>query len=297
MSHLVYLKSFLSVHRHSSISRAAHALNLTQPAVSRHIKVLESRLGCKLFERLPRGLGTTPAGSELERRVASHLDALEAVVGLSDGTNDGLAGLVRVGTTSGFARLVLGALSALPRYGIRLDVRSAPPPALLSAIAEQDLDIAVTLARIPHKAVDYQLIHEGTLMLVGAPLWRKRLPRAAPPRGLPLIELQGPVSALDAYWRAAFAAAPDKPSVIVPDYQAALEAAIAGLGLAVVPECLCAEALQTGRVIGQTVRSAPSISLFSMRPKGGLERERMDRCHEQLVDAARSWPGRTSRQS
>ena len=80
MSHLLYLRSFLSVYRHNSISRAADALHLTQPAVSRHIKVLEGRLGCKLFERLPRGLAATPAANELERQVGSHLDALEAVV-------------------------------------------------------------------------------------------------------------------------------------------------------------------------------------------------------------------------
>src|SRR3979409_1443052 len=92
MSHLIYLRSFLSVYRHNSISRAADALHLTQPAVSRHVKVLEGRLGCKLFERLPRGLAATPAANELERQVGSHLDALEAALGISGGRNAGLAG-------------------------------------------------------------------------------------------------------------------------------------------------------------------------------------------------------------
>src|SRR5437868_12849512 len=113
MSHLIYLRSFLSVYRHNSISKAADALHLTQPAVSRHIKVLESRLDCKLFERLPRGLASTPAANELERQVGSHLDALEAVADISRGKNEGLAGFMHVGSTSGFTKLILAGLASL----------------------------------------------------------------------------------------------------------------------------------------------------------------------------------------
>src|SRR3977135_1894334 len=118
MSHLLYLRSLLSVSRHTPISRAAEALHLTQPAVSRHIKVLEGRLGCKLFERLPRGLAATPAANELERQVGSHLDALEAAVGISGGKNEGLAGTIHVGSSSGFTKLLLSGLASLPQYGI-----------------------------------------------------------------------------------------------------------------------------------------------------------------------------------
>src|SRR6202023_1140692 len=131
MSHLLYLRSFLSVYRHNSISRAADVLHLTQPAVSRHIKVLEGHMGCKLFERLPRGLASTPAANELERQVGAHLDALEAVVGNSRGKIEGLAGLIQWEATSGFTKLILSGLASLPQYGIRLDLQSASPPALL----------------------------------------------------------------------------------------------------------------------------------------------------------------------
>ena len=80
MSYLLYLRSFVSVYRHSSISRAASALSLTQPAVSRHVKLLEGRLGATLFTRLPRGLAPTPAAVELERQAGPHLDALEGML-------------------------------------------------------------------------------------------------------------------------------------------------------------------------------------------------------------------------
>jgi DNA-binding transcriptional LysR family regulator len=289
MSHLLYLRSFLNVYRHNSISRAADALHLTQPAVSRHIKVLEGRLGCKLFERLPRGLAATPAANELERQVGSHLDALEAVVSISGGKNEGLAGVIHVGSTSGFTRLILSGFAPLPQFGIRLDLRSASPPALLKALAEQELDLAVTPARIPHKAVDYDLLYEGPLMLVCAPRWRERLPKSAAPKGLPLIEIQGPLPVLASFWRAAFGSNPDLPSAIVPDYQAALDAAAAGTGLAVVPECLCTDMLQTGQLISQTIRARPQVSIYVARSKANIAVDRVRISHQLLSEAARGW--------
>ncbi|MDB6092078.1 MAG: DNA-binding transcriptional regulator, LysR family [Gammaproteobacteria bacterium] len=289
MSHLLYLRSFLSVYRHNSISRAADALHLTQPAVSRHIKVLEGRLGCRLFERLPRGLASTPAANELERQVGSHLDALETVVGISGSKNEGLAGTVHVGSTSGFTKLLLAGLTSLPQYGIRLDLRSAPPPALLKSLADQELDLAVTAARIPHKAIDYDLLYEGPLLLVCAPRWRERLPKSAAPKGLPLIEIQGPMPVLASFWRAAFGSDPDLPAAIVPDYQAALDAAAVGTGLAVVPECLCTDMLQTGQLLSQNIRAKSRVSIYIARSKANIAIDRVRISHQLLAEAARSW--------
>lgn len=295
MSHLLHLRTFLSVFRHSSISRAAETLHLTQPAVSRHIKVLEARLGLRLFERLPRGLAPTPAGNELERKIASHIDALEMIVGLSEGEGDALAGVVRAGTTSGFTRVVLSALASLPNYGTRLDLRVAPPPALLAALVSNDIDLAITLARIPNRAVEYDLLHESPLLLVCAPRWRDRLSKAAVPRGVPVIETQGPASVLAGYWRAAFAEAPPVPLTVVPDYQAALDAAVEGAGLAVVPECICFDQLQAGRAISQSTRARLSMPLYLAYSKASLGSARVRTCHAMLTEAAKGWFGRSAR--
>ena len=289
MSHLLYLRSFLNVYRHNSISRAADALHLTQPAVSRHIKVLEGRLGCKLFERLPRGLAATPAANELERQVGSHLDALEAVVGISGGKNEGVAGTIHVGSTGGFTKLLLSGLAPLPQYDIRLDLRLAPPPALVQALAGQELDLVVTPARIPHKAIDYDLLYEGRLMLVCAPRWRERLPKSAAPKGLPLVEIQGPLPVLASFWRAEFGSNPDLPCAIVPDYQAALDAAAAGTGLAVVPECLCSDLLQTGQLISRNIRAKSQVSIYVGRSKASIAFDRVRISHQLLTEAARGW--------
>ena len=66
------------------------------------------------------------------------------------GAGGALAGVAHVGATSGFIALLLPPLAGLHRRGLRVDLRAMPPPALLSALAERVIDVAVTPARIPH---------------------------------------------------------------------------------------------------------------------------------------------------
>ena len=54
------LRTFESVARNRSFTRAAAELSLTQPAVSVQIRALEESLGAELFERLGRDVGLTP---------------------------------------------------------------------------------------------------------------------------------------------------------------------------------------------------------------------------------------------
>ena len=61
------LRGFRAAARHLSFTRAARELNITQPAVSREIKALETQLGQPLFRRVNRALQLTQAGEELYR--------------------------------------------------------------------------------------------------------------------------------------------------------------------------------------------------------------------------------------
>ncbi|HEY1407941.1 MAG TPA: LysR family transcriptional regulator, partial [Promineifilum sp.] len=59
------LRTFVTVARESSITRAWELLFLSQPAVSAHIKAMEDELGLVLFDRTPRGMGLTSHGVKL----------------------------------------------------------------------------------------------------------------------------------------------------------------------------------------------------------------------------------------
>lgn len=71
---LELLRTFLEVNRTRHFGEAAEALHLTQAAVSARIKLLESTLGVRLFDRLRREIRLTPEGNRLLR----HADVLIA---------------------------------------------------------------------------------------------------------------------------------------------------------------------------------------------------------------------------
>ncbi len=78
---LVELHAFLGVARHGSFHRAADDLCVTQGAVSRAVARLEKHLGVQLLDRAPNGVRLTPAGTELRRQVEGPVAALEAAAG------------------------------------------------------------------------------------------------------------------------------------------------------------------------------------------------------------------------
>ena len=74
------LRTFVEVYRQRSISGAARALDLTQPAVSQHIASLEGAIGRQLFERHAQGVTPTAAADELAADIGDRLDLAEAAL-------------------------------------------------------------------------------------------------------------------------------------------------------------------------------------------------------------------------
>lgn len=68
------LETFVAIAAHGSLSRAALALNLAQPSLSRQISVLEEELGQRLLVRTGRGVAQTPAGEVLLVHARSMLE-------------------------------------------------------------------------------------------------------------------------------------------------------------------------------------------------------------------------------
>lgn len=71
------IRAFEAAARHLSFNRAADELNVTPSAVSHQIKTLEDHFGVKLFNRLPRSVSLTPEGREFLPGVTAALDQLD----------------------------------------------------------------------------------------------------------------------------------------------------------------------------------------------------------------------------
>ncbi|MEI6573440.1 MAG: LysR family transcriptional regulator [Alphaproteobacteria bacterium] len=75
--HTRRLGYFVSVCEHSGISKAASAIGVAQPALTRQIKLLEQELDIQLFRRSGRSAEPTDAARHLVERIKPHMAAIE----------------------------------------------------------------------------------------------------------------------------------------------------------------------------------------------------------------------------
>src|SRR5690348_745175 len=97
MIKLTQLKYFVKVAELEHFGQAAQELHIVQPALSRQVQHLEDELGTQLFERLPRGIKLTAAGTVLLERAQHLLDDVERMVAATRLAGAGKTGFLKVG--------------------------------------------------------------------------------------------------------------------------------------------------------------------------------------------------------
>ncbi len=138
------LQTFLIVAEHQSISQAAHALDLTQPAVTKKIKRLEASLQVPLIDRNARPLQLTEAGLILRDRAPGLLtDACRLAEDIRAMSRSGLP-LLRIGMGDSLSE-ILGAefIGALQSYAHVVELKSGISPWLETAFRARHFDLAV----------------------------------------------------------------------------------------------------------------------------------------------------------
>src|SRR3954468_12027194 len=101
---LKQLQYFVQVARHGSLSRAATALRIGQPALSRHIRALEVDLRRSLFHRNGRGVVLTDAGARFLSYAQGMLSQMQGARAALEGSDDEVTGSVAVGLPASVGR-------------------------------------------------------------------------------------------------------------------------------------------------------------------------------------------------
>jgi DNA-binding transcriptional LysR family regulator len=96
---LRHLRYFVAVGEEQHYGRAAHRLGVAQPALSRQIQDLEREIGFKLFERLPRGVKLSGAGTLFLEDARRILQAVHEAAERASRVARGRSGTLRVGFT------------------------------------------------------------------------------------------------------------------------------------------------------------------------------------------------------
>ncbi len=159
------LQTVLAVSRYQSVSKAADALNLTQPAITTRIKALEQSLGIQVFERDSKGMRPTKRGGLLLQYAEQfqHLgDLLEERVVDPEAVNR----LLRLGVSETIAQSWLpdfvGALrDQFPNLKVEISVDISLH--LRDQLLGREIDLAILLGPISDFTVDNVLLPDVSL--------------------------------------------------------------------------------------------------------------------------------------
>ncbi|MFC5182563.1 LysR family transcriptional regulator [Actinomadura harenae] len=277
---LAQLRTFLAVYRAGSLTAAARLVGLSQPTVTTQLRALEERTGRQLFERLPRGVTPTPAADDLAARLAGPMDALEAVAG--GGAADEPAPeppVLLAGPAEFLSAAVVPRLGPLTDRGVRLRIVTGVAEDLLAGLRAGRFDLVVSTIRPRGRALLAEPFADETFVLVAAPSWaeridRERLASEGPSAlsGVPLLSYAEDLPILRRYWRHVFETRlTADPAVVVPDLRAIKAAAVAGLGVTVLPRYLCHAELTEGTLLPLLDPDDPPINTaFLVRRAGAF---------------------------
>ena len=170
---------FIAVAELASVTLAAQRLNLTQSALSRQIKTLETAVGLKLFEKVGRGLRLTTAGEALKARVDAVLTAERSLRSLADDLKADQAGLLRIGACSQMIERYLPGF--LPQWmaentGIEIRLEDGGGPELLERLRAGAVHLAVSaapsvlpdgIAQVPLGRLEFMAVARPDLLPAG----------------------------------------------------------------------------------------------------------------------------------
>ncbi len=162
---------FLSVAEQLSFSKAAEALHISQPAVSRHIKELEQRYDASLFERKGNRIYLTGAGEKVYhafKEIAQHYRNLDFEMGE---LHNAQAGEILVGASSTIAQYVIPRVMASfhKRYPhIRLHLMNGNSFEMEQLLLNNRIDVALVENLSSQAGIRYHnFLHDELIVVTG----------------------------------------------------------------------------------------------------------------------------------
>ncbi|MGR3760144.1 LysR substrate-binding domain-containing protein [Roseobacteraceae bacterium NS-SX3] len=248
---LTHLRGFEAAARHQSFTAAAEELGLTQSAVSKKIRELETDLGFALFQRAGRGIALTPAGQQFAARISADLSRLQKTVQEAVAAGAGKS-VVSVAVLPAFASLWL--IPRLPGFfarhpGIELSFATRLEPFDFS---REPFDLAFHYGRDNWPGTRMTHLFGERMIPVCAPAFKSAhgLDDLANLERAPLVHLASRSSAW-AGWaaKAGIGTASRRDGLYFDQHAMVISAAAAGLGAALVPLGMAARELESGQLV------------------------------------------------
>lgn len=165
---------FCTLAKSGSLSAAARELRITTAAVSKHLTLMESRLGLPLINRTTRRMSLTVEGETVlryARSILAEMADLEQQLGASRSTP---SGLLRINATLGFGRSHIGPLVSrfvrqFPQVDVQLHLSVDPP-----ALSDDAFDVCIRFGPPPDTRVIARKIADNQRLLCASPAYIER---------------------------------------------------------------------------------------------------------------------------
>lgn len=255
MEQLTAMRTFSRVVETGSFSEAARDLNISQPSVTRQIAYIEQKFGVRLFNRTTRGVAVTETGALLYERCKRVLHELDEIEIMLNRQNGRLEGVLRISASVSFGHKIISPLliefiEANP--DIRVDLTCGNPYANLIA---QGVDVAIQMGPLTDSSFGSRLLGTNPWAMVASPAYLKA--RGEPAAVADLVHHEGLIYSSehnDDVWRHRLPNGERRPLAVRErmrsnNLTAILDAAAAGLGIAMVPLYLAVPALRSGKLV------------------------------------------------
>ena len=254
---LDYLRTLVAVHLHGSMTAAAEALSISQPAVSGQMRTLESQLGYPLFERIGRHLTLTPRAYTLVRQVAPYIESLREIPEESEFSSEEAPQVVHIGGPAEYLlECVVPRLGRLTANGVEFRLTFGLPDRLLADLASGLYDVVVSTVYPRVAGVVSVPLTDEEFVLVAAPKWAEKVDEDLPSileylEKIPVISYAADLPIVRRYWRTVFERGTERmhPLATIPDLRGVADAVSRGLGMSVLPLYVVKNRLASGELV------------------------------------------------
>lgn len=261
MADLAGIGVFVKVVELASMSAAARATGVAKSSVSREVSRLEARLGVRLLQRSTRALTLTEAGAEYYARCAAIVAEAEAAGRAVSQAAQAPRGLLRVTATVGFGARYLGPLVAeymAAHPDVRVELRLLDRRVNL---IREGFDLAVRMGALEDSTLVARRLGTVERVLCAHPHYLAR--RGVPQRPEDLRRhVCLSIDAEQRQWTLGGATVTVPWHLACNQVEVVREAALAGVGLALLPRFLVADDLAAGRLVQALPGARPKPATF-----------------------------------
>ena len=170
MFEISQLRCFVAVAEELHFNRAAERLNMTQPPLSRQIKLLEHHVGTQLLDRTSRTVKLTAAGRSFFPEAARILRMAEEAAATARRVAKGDVGSLSIGFTAATGYSLLPEIVRLVRTlipGVSLTLKEMVSSGQLEALAGGQIDFALLRPHVEHHELEtIELVREGLVLAI-----------------------------------------------------------------------------------------------------------------------------------